>query len=348
MASLSEENSPKSHFIADDVLTFESSIQEQITISDDDDYISNSFINSDDEDVVFVENQFTSRESKQSKEYPVVKFTKSTFKSFPCFDPNLSLIILETKDHYPCSSRLQCKVLLGRCQVNDFIMTPAEDWRIVDAYTLDDYPTIDNLKNAPKIANKRKGDKYTKEFIKSLNQASSHLRNGDNFVLIVVGPNNVGKSTFVRRFLNRALSDNLIAYHLETDCGQTEFTLPGCLALTKVIEPIFGDPFTHLRDPAKYYFFGDIQPSSRLEHYLKLVNSLKEHFDYLTSDKRAILVVNTNGWISGKSKQSRDWEVDIQIEKVDDWRRRHLRSNEAPQKDGSDNNNSLSIFIIFS
>lgn len=35
---------------------------------------------------------------------------------------------------------------------------------------------------------------------------------------------------------------------MECDCGQTEFTVPGCVSLTKITEPVIGKPYSHLRD----------------------------------------------------------------------------------------------------
>ena len=39
---------------------------------------------------------------------------------------------------------------------------------------------------------------------------------------------------------------------LECDVGQTEFTVPGVIALNIATEPLLGPPYMHIREPEKY------------------------------------------------------------------------------------------------
>ena len=41
-------------------------------------------------------------------------------------------------------------------------------------------------------------------------------------------------------------------FFLECDVGQTEFTPPGIISLSRVDKPLLGPPFSHQRDPIAY------------------------------------------------------------------------------------------------
>jgi len=57
-------------------------------------------------------------------------------------------------------------------------------------------------------------------------------------VVVVCGPKNSGKSTFSRVLLNALLPRHGKVGYLDTDMGQPEFGLPGCLSFNVVDEPI--------------------------------------------------------------------------------------------------------------
>ena len=48
-----------------------------------------------------------------------------------------------------------------------------------------------------------------------------------NDIVCVLGPQNVGKSTFVNYLLNTMISGEKDVYLLDLDCGQPNFVLPG-------------------------------------------------------------------------------------------------------------------------
>ena len=41
-------------------------------------------------------------------------------------------------------------------------------------------------------------------------------------------------------------------FFLECDVGQTEFTPPGVISLSRVDKPLLGPPFTHQKEPVAY------------------------------------------------------------------------------------------------
>ena len=72
--------------------------------------------------------------------------------------------------------------------------------------------------------------------------------------LVVAGGKGVGKSTFTRFIINRLLESNSkrdstpisTVLYIDLDPGQAEFTIPGCLSITKVTRPIIGPNFCHI------------------------------------------------------------------------------------------------------
>ncbi|CAB4011216.1 Hypothetical predicted protein [Paramuricea clavata] len=76
--------------------------------------------------------------------------------------------------------------------------------------------------------------------ILGLIESHSNKKDVGSPVVLVCGGKNVGKSTFARYLTNTILNTQKPLYYLETDVGQTEFTPPGVISLTKVDAPIFG------------------------------------------------------------------------------------------------------------
>ncbi|XP_028415801.1 polynucleotide 5'-hydroxyl-kinase NOL9-like isoform X2 [Dendronephthya gigantea] len=116
-------------------------------------------------------------------------------------------------------------------------------------------------------------------------------------VVLICGGKNVGKSTFGRYLVNKLLNTRKYLYFLETDVGQSEFTAPGVLSLTKVDKPIFGPPFVHLAKPERAFFFGDISPKDHPSTYVQLIYFLYKY--YVEYCRETPLIVNTCGWVKG-------------------------------------------------
>jgi polynucleotide 5'-hydroxyl-kinase GRC3/NOL9 len=63
---------------------------------------------------------------------------------------------------------------------------------------------------------------------------------------MVCGGKSVGKSTLLRFMVNKCLSHFEEILFLDFDPGQAEFSVPGCVSVVRVNEPLLGPNFTHL------------------------------------------------------------------------------------------------------
>jgi hypothetical protein len=111
-------------------------------------------------------------------------------------------------------------------------------------------------------------------------------------VVAVVGPKNVGKSTFARELLQRwqgpEFQDQAIAF-LDTDLGRPEFTLPGLISLH-----IYDRESGAMKLEGALYL-GEDDPSLRPQTYIEATRKLGA----LANKKATRIVVNTHGWFSG-------------------------------------------------
>eukprot|EP00850_Spirogloea_muscicola_P018399 SM000168S02598 [mRNA] locus=s168:116210:119879:+ [translate_table: standard] len=123
-------------------------------------------------------------------------------------------------------------------------------------------------------------------------------------ITLVCGPKNTGKSTFAQLLVNSLLGRHAAVGYLETDVGQPEFTLAGCVALHVLTGPVFGLAPCHLRKPYRCYFFGDTTPKSDPKTYLRKVFALYDLFRAELyggegGGPQLPLVINTHGWVRG-------------------------------------------------
>ncbi|KAG8188637.1 hypothetical protein JTE90_005990 [Oedothorax gibbosus] len=116
--------------------------------------------------------------------------------------------------------------------------------------------------------------------------------------VLIHGTRGAGKSTLLRYLIHTVLNDNHTeVYYLDTDPGQTEFSPPGCVSLTKVTKPLLEPPYCHDIDPEEMIFTGSSTPSASPDMYTKCVHKLIEKFE--KKHKDAILFINTMGWVEG-------------------------------------------------
>ncbi|XP_014442085.1 polynucleotide 5'-hydroxyl-kinase NOL9 [Tupaia chinensis] len=112
-------------------------------------------------------------------------------------------------------------------------------------------------------------------------------------VILVCGPQDVGKSTFNRFLMNHLLSSISCVDYLECDLGQTEFTPPGCVSLLNITEPVLGPPFMHQRKPQKMVYYGKTSCRSSYENYIEIIK-----YVFSSYKKESPLIINTMGWVS--------------------------------------------------
>ncbi|PIA62360.1 hypothetical protein AQUCO_00200394v1 [Aquilegia coerulea] len=129
-------------------------------------------------------------------------------------------------------------------------------------------------------------------------------------IAFICGAKNSGKTTFSRHLLNTLLQRYKEVAYLDTDCGQPEFTPPGCLSLSVIDEQTPDLTIPTIKTPVRCLFFGDNSAKRDPETYIKYVFSLYDYFitDYYMSNESMSenpgkpllpLVVNTPGWVKG-------------------------------------------------
>ncbi|XP_065067366.1 polynucleotide 5'-hydroxyl-kinase NOL9-like [Rhopilema esculentum] len=118
------------------------------------------------------------------------------------------------------------------------------------------------------------------------------------FCILLCGNKNTGKSTFSRFLTNSFLKSSRVVLYLDCDLGQSEFTPPGLISLTKVDTPLIGPPFTHQRKPIASWFFGNTTPKDDPSMYIRCI---QEAFRVYIDDycSQGLLIVNTQGWMKG-------------------------------------------------
>lgn len=119
----------------------------------------------------------------------------------------------------------------------------------------------------------------------------------DNSRILMVGGKNSGKSTFLRLLLNNLVTttDKEI-YILDLDPGQSEYSIPGCISLTKHDTPIFGThfPFRNGSRDDHVEFIGSSTPQWLPQSYLTKM----KHLISMIPPNKPVLI-NTPGWIQG-------------------------------------------------
>lgn len=119
-------------------------------------------------------------------------------------------------------------------------------------------------------------------------------------VIVVAGSKGVGKSTFLRTLINKALTTTdvgSVAY-LDADPGQPEFSPAGIVSLSLLTEPILGPPFTHTAvSHVRRHSIGHSSPREDPSYYIAAVADLIA--THATNHADVPLLINTCGWTKG-------------------------------------------------
>ena len=107
---------------------------------------------------------------------------------------------------------------------------------------------------------------------------------------LVIGGTDVGKTTFTRLVVNRAVSAGNRVAVIDADPGQSEIGPPGCAGLAFIDSPIAS--LSHLA-PAALAFIGSVSPAGHLPEHITAVRRLAD----MAGDR--FLVTDTSGYLHG-------------------------------------------------
>ncbi|PWU91129.1 hypothetical protein C4B63_45g87 [Trypanosoma cruzi] len=113
-------------------------------------------------------------------------------------------------------------------------------------------------------------------------------------VVVVLGSQNIGKSTLARFIANALFSQHGVCYWLDLDLGQPEFSPPGVFSLYCVQQPLLRPRDTRKVKLVKGFFLGGSRPrcpaatAIAIEQLCAIVGPLQRRFP---------VVVNTHGWV---------------------------------------------------
>ncbi|VDK30752.1 unnamed protein product [Dibothriocephalus latus] len=127
------------------------------------------------------------------------------------------------------------------------------------------------------------------------------VRHAKPLKILLCGPKNVGKSTYMRYLVNRLVTSTTkeAVAVLDCDVGQTEFTPAGMMSLSLISKPLLGPPFTHpLGTASRRCFFGDLTPSTNPTFYVQCLRYVFDAYKQFES-LNCPLLINTMGWTQG-------------------------------------------------
>jgi polynucleotide 5'-hydroxyl-kinase GRC3/NOL9 len=119
---------------------------------------------------------------------------------------------------------------------------------------------------------------------------------------MVIGGTDVGKTTFTRLLVNRAVAAGRRVAVLDADPGQSEIGPPACAGLAFVDEPV-----TLLSDlvPNALAFVGSVSPAARLLEHITAVRRLAD----MAAGR--FLVIDTSGYLHGGARRLIQSEFDL-------------------------------------
>jgi len=137
--------------------------------------------------------------------------------------------------------------------------------------------------------------------------------------VMVVGPQDVGKSTLCRILLNYAVRMGRAPIFVDLDVGQGEISVPTTLGANLVERPADIDEGFSLQAPLVYHF-GHTSPAENLTLYNLIISKLAAAVDLRCKANRKAcvggVIVNACGWIRGGGYQSiltaaKEFEIDV-------------------------------------
>ncbi|KAK3822824.1 MAG: Pre-mRNA cleavage complex II protein Clp1-domain-containing protein [Benniella sp.] len=133
--------------------------------------------------------------------------------------------------------------------------------------------------------------------------------NGQGPRVLIVGPNDVGKTSLSKMLLSYALRQNRQPIYVDLDCSEGSITMPGCLTATPLTDMIdveegFGSSATSaptagsaVMPLAYYYGFPSPKDNPKLYNLLvsRLAGSVNKRLEQDEAARRSGIVIDTNG-----------------------------------------------------
>lgn len=140
----------------------------------------------------------------------------------------------------------------------------------------------------------------------ALEQIRQKLDKEDGLVIgprvMIVGPENVGKSTLSRILLNYCVRMGRRPIYVDLDCGQGSIAVPGTLGALLVERPADAEEGFLLQTPL-VYSYGSPSPSANEKYYNTLVQEMSESvYKHFKRNRKAAVsgcIINTCGWVTG-------------------------------------------------
>ncbi|XP_014243685.1 polynucleotide 5'-hydroxyl-kinase nol9 isoform X2 [Cimex lectularius] len=120
-----------------------------------------------------------------------------------------------------------------------------------------------------------------------------------HFKVLFCGGKGVGKSTTMRYMINRRLQVSPKVLVIDLDVGQSEFTICGSVSAVVVYTPLLGPNYTHLKNPSRSYFVGNIDIAMSISSYLNAVRKLLNYCLYNPQFSNCTWFINTMGITKG-------------------------------------------------
>lgn len=142
--------------------------------------------------------------------------------------------------------------------------------------------------------------------LEQLRKEADNQEDGTGPVAMVVGPNDVGKSTLCKILLNYAVRMGRRPIYVDLDVGQGAISCPGTMGALLVERPATLEEGFSQQAPL-IYNFGHTSPSGNDKLYSILTSKLAEvTLERLEANKRAKssgIIINTCGWVKGMGYQ---------------------------------------------
>ncbi|XP_039277663.1 polynucleotide 5'-hydroxyl-kinase NOL9 [Nilaparvata lugens] len=115
----------------------------------------------------------------------------------------------------------------------------------------------------------------------------------------ICGGKDSGKSTLMRYLINRSLSRFSSVLVIDCDPGQSEFVPPGCVSVVRVNSPLLGPHFTHLIQPERSVFVGEVDVNRNPHVYINSIDTLIKYCRGEEKYQNIPWIINTMGYCKG-------------------------------------------------